>query len=236
MKEIKRGLRLSVVAAAIGGAALLSACSSGQTGDASGSAATSAATSAVGPQYAQQSPAGQVQNSQSAANVESVKLSATESSVGTIVTDGAGRSLYRFDKDTAKPSVSNCSGKCATTWPPVTVAKGSSIQLQGVQQSDIGTVQRSDGSWQVTISGWPIYRYALDQVAGDVKGQGVGGTWFAVTPTGKKASGVSTANGAIGSGNTNGGSSTSGSTGSYGSGGYGSSDTGSSDYSSGSGY
>src|SRR5262245_12020758 len=38
-----------------------------------------------------------------------------------IVHDGAGFTLYRFDKDTTHPSKSNCNGDCAVTWPPVLV-------------------------------------------------------------------------------------------------------------------
>jgi Secreted repeat of unknown function len=32
-----------------------------------------------------------------------------------------------------------------------------------------------------------LYRYSLDKKPGDVKGQGVEGIWFAVTPAGKLA-------------------------------------------------
>jgi predicted lipoprotein with Yx(FWY)xxD motif len=39
--------------------------------------------------------------------------------LGTVVVDGQGFTLYRFDKDSAKPPTSNCSGDCASKWPPV---------------------------------------------------------------------------------------------------------------------
>ncbi|HEX3258726.1 MAG TPA: hypothetical protein VHS35_09415 [Pseudonocardia sp.] len=42
--------------------------------------------------------------------------------LGTVVVDGTGYTLYRFDKDKPKPSKSNCNGSCATQWPPVLVA------------------------------------------------------------------------------------------------------------------
>jgi hypothetical protein len=35
--------------------------------------------------------------------------------------------------------------------------------------------------------GHPHRRFARDTALGDTKGQGAGGTWFAVTPDGKKA-------------------------------------------------
>ncbi|MER7758088.1 hypothetical protein ABTY15_39715, partial [Kitasatospora sp. NPDC097643] len=42
-----------------------------------------------------------------------------DAKLGTVVTDGQGFTLYRFDKDTAKPPMSNCNDGCAKTWPPV---------------------------------------------------------------------------------------------------------------------
>ncbi|GLW91850.1 hypothetical protein [Actinokineospora globicatena] len=104
-----------------------------------------------------------------------------------VVVNGSGLTLYRFDKDSAAPSKSVCAGDCAKTWPPVTVAKGSKVFVAGVPKSAVGFVTRDDGSTQVTIGGWPVYRFAKDTKAGDTKGQGVGGTWFGVTPTGAKA-------------------------------------------------
>ncbi|MEV0680128.1 hypothetical protein AB0I60_26755 [Actinosynnema sp. NPDC050436] len=104
-----------------------------------------------------------------------------------VVVNGAGLTLYRFDKDTANPSTSTCAGDCAKTWPPVTIAKGAKVFVAGVKKSDVGTVARSDGQLQVTIKGWPVYRFAKDTRPGDTLGQGVGGTWFGVTPDGQKA-------------------------------------------------
>lgn len=104
-----------------------------------------------------------------------------------VVVNGAELTLYRFDKDTASPSKSNCNGDCAKTWPPVTVAKGGRIFVSGVKKSAVGVVKRDDGRLQVTIAGWPVYRFAKDTKPGDTLGQGVGGTWFGVTPDGKKA-------------------------------------------------
>jgi predicted lipoprotein with Yx(FWY)xxD motif len=104
-----------------------------------------------------------------------------------VVVNGAGLTLYRFDNDTAKPSKSTCNGDCAKTWPPVTVAKGGRIFVSGVKKSAVGVVKRDDGRLQVTIGGWPVYRFAKDTEPGDTKGQGVGGTWFGVMPDGQKA-------------------------------------------------
>jgi len=105
-----------------------------------------------------------------------------------IVHDGAGFTLYRFDKDTARPSRSNCNGDCAVTWPPVLVQPGSKIFLppNGVPLKAVGVVRRDDGTLQVTVGGWPIYRFSKDTAPGQTNGEGVGGTWFAVSPRGGK--------------------------------------------------
>jgi predicted lipoprotein with Yx(FWY)xxD motif len=110
--------------------------------------------------------------------------------LGTVVVDGTGFTLYRFDKDKPKPSKSTCNGACAVQWPPVVVASADAVndvQLDGVNRAAVATVKRTDGTWQLTIGGWPVYRFSGDKQAGDAAGQGVGKTWFAVTPTGKKA-------------------------------------------------
>lgn len=105
--------------------------------------------------------------------------------LGKVVTDSAGFTLYRFDKDTASPPKSNCEGACATAWP--VVAADGAEAAPGVDPSLIGEVTRADGTKQLTIAGWPMYRYAKDANPGDATGQGVGGTWFASAPDGKKA-------------------------------------------------
>ncbi len=103
------------------------------------------------------------------------------------MTDAAGRTLYRFDKDTSKPSATNCTGACAAKWPPATAQD--KVELNGVGQALVGTVARPDGTRQLTLNGWPLYRFAGDSAAGQTNGQGVGGTWFVSTPEGKKAPG-----------------------------------------------
>lgn len=105
--------------------------------------------------------------------------------LGPVVTDSKGMTLYRFDKDTAKPPNSACSGACATTWPPVPAEDATAAS--GMAASALGSVTRADGTKQLTIGGWPAYRYAKDTAPGDTKGHGVGGTWNALAADGKKA-------------------------------------------------
>ncbi|WP_329476512.1 hypothetical protein OG555_33245 [Kribbella sp. NBC_01484] len=114
------------------------------------------------------------------------KLStATVGNFGKVVVDGAGRTLYVYDVDTANPSKSNCNGACATAWPPLLAGTGTP-QVSGVSASLVGTVTRSDGTKQITLAGWPLYYYANDAKAGDATGQAVGGTWWVVGANGQK--------------------------------------------------
>ncbi|WP_406440482.1 SCO0930 family lipoprotein [Streptomyces sp. NBC_01613] len=114
------------------------------------------------------------------------KLAVTQNAeLGKVLTDGAGLTLYRFDADTAEPPKSSCDGDCAKTWPPVPADDATAGA--GIDKALLGEVTRSDGSKQLTIGGWPAYRYAKDAKAGDIAGQGVGGKWYALAPDGKKA-------------------------------------------------
>ncbi|MBV2153231.1 hypothetical protein RZ50_010320 [Kitasatospora sp. SUK 42] len=113
-----------------------------------------------------------------------------DAKLGMVVTDGNGFTLYRFDKDTAKPPMSTCNDGCAKTWPPVST--DGTTAGSGIDAGAISEVTRADGSKQLTLGGWPVYRYAQDTAAGDTKGQGVGGTWFALAPDGKKAAAAAT--------------------------------------------
>ncbi|MCT9082483.1 SCO0930 family lipoprotein, partial [Streptomyces fulvoviolaceus] len=105
--------------------------------------------------------------------------------LGEVVTDSAGLTLYRFDNDTAEPPKSNCDGDCATAWPAVPADDATAGA--GIDKSLLGEVTRADGTKQLTIGGWPAYRYAKDTKAGDIAGQGVGGKWYALAADGKKA-------------------------------------------------
>ncbi|MEU8777281.1 SCO0930 family lipoprotein [Streptomyces sp. NPDC048606] len=105
--------------------------------------------------------------------------------LGATVTDGQGFTLYRFDKDTPKPPASACEGDCAKVWPVVSADEVTAGA--GIDAGLLGSVTRADGSKQLTLGGWPVYRYAKDTKAGDTLGEGVGGTWHALGPTGKPA-------------------------------------------------
>lgn len=118
------------------------------------------------------------------AGSRTVELNATEQgTIGTYLTDGAGRALYRFDNDSAKPPKATCNGDCATAWPPLLIKSPGKIFPKGVDPKILGYVERADHTCQVTVNGWPVYYFVADK-PGDVNGQGINGKWFAVGPTG----------------------------------------------------
>lgn len=120
-------------------------------------------------------------------------LGVADSSLGTIVVDGKGMTVYVFDKDTQNSGKSSCSGQCATAWPAVNT-DSTTPTVQGVT-GKVGTITGVDGKTQVTLDGWPLYYYASDSKAGDTTGQGVGGVWWVVTADGAKVTAAASSGG-----------------------------------------
>lgn len=107
--------------------------------------------------------------------------------IGNYLTDSEGRSLYLFKAD--KPNQSTCYDDCATAWPPV-LTEGQPQAGADVDPNMLGTIERKDGSTQVTYGGWPLYYFVKDQQPGEIKGQdvtGFGAEWYLVTPEGQVA-------------------------------------------------
>lgn len=167
---LRKRFVVAAASAAVGLVAL-SACSGG----------TETAAPAVAPAAAVAGAGGNAP----AAKGETKVAVADAGDLGQVLVDKDGFTLYRFDKDSAKPPKSNCDGDCAKTWPPM-LAEGD-VQLEGVDQALVGEVTRADGRKQVTVGGWALYRYAKDAKAGETKGQGVGSTWYAANAKGGKA-------------------------------------------------
>ncbi|WP_425735014.1 hypothetical protein [Micromonospora sp. DT68] len=105
--------------------------------------------------------------------------------LGPVVLDGQGFTLYRFDRDNAAPSQSNCTESCLTRWLPVLVNE--KVKFKDLDPSRLGAAARPDGTQQVTVGGWPAYRFVDDRVPGQISGQGADGLWFVVAPDGGKA-------------------------------------------------
>jgi len=106
-----------------------------------------------------------------------------------ILTDGSGRAVYRWTKDTGGTSA--CTGACTGAWPPVTTT-GTATASGGAKASDLGTITRSDGTKQVTYDGHPLYFFSGDSGAGTASGQGsdsFGAKWWLVAPAGTDVTG-----------------------------------------------
>jgi predicted lipoprotein with Yx(FWY)xxD motif len=157
------------VGGALGAGLLVAACSS--AGSSTGAAASG-------------TPAGTSPSSSSASASGATVIKTASSSAGTFLTNGSGRAVYLWAKDTG--DMSNCNGACAGAWPPVT-ATGSVTASGTAKASDLGTITRSDGSKQVTYDGHPLYYFSGDSGPGTATGQGsdgFGAKWWLVAPTG----------------------------------------------------
>jgi predicted lipoprotein with Yx(FWY)xxD motif len=124
-------------------------------------------------------------SSSSSSSSATIKLRST--SLGKIVVDAKGHTLYLFEKDHHGKSA--CAGACAKNWPPLTV-KGTPKAGQGLKSSKLGTTRRANGKRQVTYGGHPLYTFVVDAgKPGSVKGEGVdafGAEWYVVGANGRK--------------------------------------------------
>ena len=155
-----------------GGAVVLAACGSSAAPSTSSSAPAAPATSSSATQ-------------QSSSTASTVTIMTGKTSKGTVLTTAQGKTIYWFAIDT--PTMSNCSGSCATFWPPVI---GKPVAASGTSlPKGFGTITRSDGTVQATYGGHPLYTFAADTAAGQIGGNGKnlsGGLWWDMTPSGAK--------------------------------------------------
>ncbi|MFF7467611.1 hypothetical protein [Streptomyces sp. NPDC008092] len=171
------------LALGLASAFLLGACGSSNDSGTGTAAPTAPVTSAASDPAVSTPAAGSSPANGQPATTAAVQARSAQG-LGTIVTDGSGLTLYRYDKDEPNPSKWTCSGACTKTWLPVIVPE--SVQTSGVEKSLLGTVHRN-GETQLTLAGWPLYRYVGDTAAGQTNGEGKGGEWYAVTPAGQKS-------------------------------------------------
>jgi predicted lipoprotein with Yx(FWY)xxD motif len=152
-------LKLSIPAVAV--SLLIAAC-----GSSSSSKTTSSATSAQ--------PAAQTSTSASSTVVKTAS-----NSLGTILVNGQGMTLYHLSGEQNGHFICTSSA-CVSVWHPLTVASAGAPS-GGV--ASLGTVKRPDGTMQITYKGTPLYTFAQDQRPGETKGQGIKdvGTWSVVT-------------------------------------------------------
>jgi predicted lipoprotein with Yx(FWY)xxD motif len=100
--------------------------------------------------------------------------STRETSVGAVLVDSQGMTVYTYDED--EPGKSNCTGVCAVIWPPVEAAQGASPSGQ------FTLVDRGNSTKQWAYDGMPLYGYFFDDKPGDVSGDGADGVWHVIHP------------------------------------------------------
>jgi predicted lipoprotein with Yx(FWY)xxD motif len=121
-----------------------------------------------------------------AAQASGAVVSTAKTSLGRILVDSRGRTLYLFAKD--RNGKSACAGKCATFWPPL-ITRGKPSAQGGAKASLVGTTKRADGRLQVTYNHHPVYTFLKDKKQGQTNGEEVnafGAAWYAMSPAGTK--------------------------------------------------
>jgi predicted lipoprotein with Yx(FWY)xxD motif len=120
----------------------------------------------------------------SGAKAKSPTLKLRKTSLGKILVDKNGRTLYAFGHD--KKDKSRCSGQCAANWPPAGAPKNPTVGA-GVSKSKLKVIKRGDGTRQLSYNGHPLYRFIADGKPGDTNGENItafGGKWDVLSKSG----------------------------------------------------
>ena len=125
------------------------------------------------------------------AGLASAKTVATvgthKTSVGTILVDARGFTIYTFSKDARNQDACIKINGCIALWTPVT-ASGKPVAGAGVKASLLGSILIKGGK-QVTYAGHPLYTYTGDSHPAEtdyVNTSQSGGIWLAVSPSGAR--------------------------------------------------
>ena len=110
----------------------------------------------------------------------SADVAVGNSSLGQVLTDKTGLTLYYFKPEAGGKLVCD-TGACVATWPLATVS-GSPSAGSGLS-GQLTTISGPNGQMELAYNSWPLHTYSGDKSPGDVKGQGIGGQWFAATPS-----------------------------------------------------
>ncbi len=163
-------------------ALLLAACGAAATPTPVPATPAPAATPSAAPSETPEASAEPSQSPEASASADEYKVTvATSAKDGTYLAGTDGMALYIFKKDTG--STSACTDSCADNWPPFTVEAGESATAGDGVTGTFATIDRADGTKQVTYNGAPLYYFAADKAAGDTNGQGINDVWFLATPT-----------------------------------------------------
>ncbi|WP_410605355.1 hypothetical protein [Amycolatopsis sp. lyj-90] len=103
--------------------------------------------------------------------------------MGQAVLDETGAVLFRYERDNPHKARSACLGDCAAVWIPITTT-GTPV-VTGIDPAIVDTIKRPEGAKQVTLAGWPLYKFANAR-PGEWTGQGTDHLWFVVEPDGQR--------------------------------------------------
>lgn len=112
---------------------------------------------------------------------------AARGSLGQVIVDDEGRTVYLFEKD--EPDESYCHDACASVWPPLTTSRAPVIEAP-LDSSKVTLLKRGGGLMQVVYAGHPLYYYQGDSDPKDTNGQEkdqFGARWYTLRPSGQKA-------------------------------------------------
>ena len=106
---------------------------------------------------------------------------------GKVLANPHGMTVYYYSEDRPGKGTSACTGTCARKWLPVIapVRIPAGMTLPG----PLGSITLPGGKRQVTINGYPIYRYAGDKAPGQASGNGIEGEWHVIKLTGSGSGG-----------------------------------------------
>jgi predicted lipoprotein with Yx(FWY)xxD motif len=149
--------KLLTTAVAAGTLALAGCASAGGSGTAAGGGVSPAASSAA--------------------------LTTARTSLGTVVVDAKGRTVYEFDKDTVGAATSACTGVCVGLWPELTTTS-SAPKGSGVTGA-VATAPTTGGARQLTLDGHRLYTFSGDTKAGQVNGEAFMHQWWVLAPSGR---------------------------------------------------
>ena len=106
----------------------------------------------------------------------------TDTSLGRILTNNQGMTLYYYAKDTPGSGATTCYGTCLANVTPFYTQ--TVIVPSPLSDFQVGMIVRYDGRPQTTYNGWPLYTYNGDSSPGSVLGNGLGGVWYVATVNG----------------------------------------------------
>lgn len=112
--------------------------------------------------------------------IKAVLYIAADAKLGNYLTASNGLTLYTYAKDSA--GVSNCADQCAINWPVYAPPADQMLLTATGINGKISTITRADDVVQVTYNDLPLYFWKGDAKAGDISGEGVGGTWTVAKP------------------------------------------------------